>query len=93
MRREYGNNTDLRIPPRAATYGQMRMATVFRSHPLSVTRAQRDRRGASDEVVCVLAHAFGFESAGDYGRAMRPLFPASAPEPPEPPDELERWQR
>ena len=32
-------------------------------------RAQRDRRGASDEVVCVLAHAFGFESADDYGRA------------------------
>ena len=54
------------------------------------TRAQRDRRGTSDEVVCVLAHAFGFESAGDYGRAMRPLCPAPAPEPPEPPDELER---
>ena len=52
----------------------------------------RYRRGTSDEVVCVLAHAFGFESAGDYGRAMRPFFPASAPEPPEPPDELERWQ-
>ena len=33
------------------------------------TRAQRDRRGASDEVVRVLARAFGFESAGDYGRA------------------------
>ena len=32
--------------------------------------AQRDRRrGASDEVVCVLADAFGFESADDYGRA------------------------
>ena len=32
--------------------------------------AQRDRRrGASDEVVCVLAGAFGFESADDYGRA------------------------
>ena len=60
------------------------------------TRAQRDRRGTSDAVVCVLAYAFGFESAGDYGRAMRPLCPASAPEPPEPPeppDELERWQR
>ena len=33
------------------------------------TRAQRDRRGTSDEVVRVLAHAFGFESAVDYGRA------------------------
>ena len=31
--------------------------------------AQRDRRGASDEVVFVLADAFGFESADDYGRA------------------------
>ena len=31
--------------------------------------AQRDRRGASEEVVCVLAGAFGVESAGDYGRA------------------------
>ena len=45
-------------------------ATVF---PYAQTnrgaRAQRDRRGTSDEVVCVLAHAFGFESAADYGRA------------------------
>ena len=77
------------------------MATVYRARPCSLHAfmprvAQRDRRGASDEVVCVLAHAFGFESAGDYGRAMRPLCPASAPEPPEPPEppeELERWQR
>ena len=39
------------------------------------TRVQRDRRGASDEVVCVLAHAFGFESAGDYGRANEATLP------------------
>ena len=37
--------------------------------------AQRDRRGTSDEVVCVLAHAFGFESAVDYGRANEATFP------------------
>ena len=37
--------------------------------------AQRDRRGASDEVVCVLAGAFGFESAGDYGRANEATLP------------------
>ena len=52
--------------------------------------AQRDRRrGASDEVVCVLADAFGFESADDYGRANEATCPASAPKP----GELERWQR
>ena len=38
--------------------------------------AQRDRRrGASDEVVCVLADAFGFESADDYGRANEATLP------------------
>ena len=37
--------------------------------------AQRDRRGASDEVVCVLAGAFGFESADDYGRANEATLP------------------
>ena len=36
--------------------------------------AQRDQRGASDEVVCVLAGAFGFESADDYGRANEATF-------------------
>ena len=58
------------------------------------TRAQRDRRGTSDEAVCVLAHAPGFESArATTAVPMRPLCPASAPKPPEPPDELERWKR
>ena len=50
----------------------------------------------------MLADAFGFESAGDYGRAnvvvvketkgpglSGPLCPASAPKP----GELERWKR
>ena len=35
----------------------------------------RYRGGTSDEVVCVLAHAFGFESAGDYGRANEATLP------------------
>ena len=90
MRRENVNNTDLRIPPRAATYhGQRkRMATVLRTTkpcPNEPGRSeQRDRRGASDEVVCALAHASGFESAGATTAVpMRQLSPASAPEPPE----------
>ena len=37
--------------------------------------AQRDRRGASDEVVCVLADAFGFESADNYGCANEATLP------------------
>ena len=51
------------------------VATVHRVRPCSLHAfmprvAQRDRRGASDEVVCVLAGAFGFESVDDYyGRA------------------------
>ena len=39
------------------------------------TRAQRERRGASDEVVRVLANAFGFESADDYGCANEAALP------------------
>ena len=48
---------------RRRKYVPRRMATVVLPMPKR-TRAQRDRRGTSGKVVCVLAHAFGFfESA------------------------------